>query len=70
MLASIEFDDEALFGAKEIDNVTIDCSLTAELETAKLAIAQVSPKLALGICRVAAQFARMPVGAADRHGLA
>lgn len=58
MLTAVGFDDQSPIGTEKVDDVAIDFGLTAEFGTAKLSVSQVAPKLALGLCRVAAKQSR------------
>jgi hypothetical protein len=52
VLAAIGFDDEPALNASEVGDEWPDCSLPAKLESAKIAISEMVPKLLLGVGRV------------------
>jgi hypothetical protein len=58
VLASVQLDDQPQFRAIEVDEVTRDRVLSAELETAEPATSQVLPKSMFRICSLRAQLAR------------
>jgi hypothetical protein len=58
VLAAIEFDDQPLFHAHEIRDPGAQWNLPAELQSAEIAVAQMTPERSLGIRTVPAKRSR------------
>jgi hypothetical protein len=58
VLAAIEFDDQPLFHAHKIRDAGTQWNLSAELQPAQIAVAQMTPEPSLGIRTVPAKRSR------------
>jgi hypothetical protein len=70
MLSSVQFDYELSFDAGEIEDAIAEGVLSAELGTVELPASQMSPKLAFGVGRIAAQCTLALFGVDSLAGLA